>query len=151
MFRGRYEHAVDKKGRTSLPARFRDALAEDEAPARLVLTNGLERCVVAYPEAEWRAFEERLAALPQFDQQVTRLRRYYVSAAVEVEADKMGRVLVPATLRKHAGLERGATWAGMGRHVELWATERFEAEQARLLGDEGQRLAMAKHLAELGL
>ncbi|MEM1417987.1 MAG: division/cell wall cluster transcriptional repressor MraZ [Myxococcota bacterium] len=151
MFRGRYEHAVDKKGRTSLPARFRETLAEGDAPVRLVLTNGLDPCVVAYPEAEWLAFEERLAALPQFDPKVMALRRYYVSAAVEVVADKLGRILIPAPLRKHAGLERGALWAGMGRNVELWSTERFEAEQAKVLEDATQRLAMAQHLAELGL
>ena len=66
MFRGRYEHAIDRKGRTSLPSRFREALTALGDP-RVVMTSGLETCVVAYPHGEWLAFEERLAKLPQFD------------------------------------------------------------------------------------
>ncbi|MCU0677803.1 MAG: division/cell wall cluster transcriptional repressor MraZ [Myxococcota bacterium] len=150
MFRGRYEHAIDGKGRTSLPSRFRDVLAS-EGESKLVITSGLEPCLVAYPMREWLAFEERLSKLPQFDPSVTMLRRIYVSGAVECDFDKMGRVLVPPTLRKHAGLEREVTWAGMGKHVELWATERFDALRDAVAADEDKKQAMAARLAELGL
>ncbi|MCS6797751.1 MAG: division/cell wall cluster transcriptional repressor MraZ [Myxococcota bacterium] len=150
MFRGRYEHAIDGKGRTSLPARFREVLAA-AGEERLVLTTGLDACVVAYPMSEWRAFEERLAALPQFDPSVVALRRIYVSAAVECEVDRLGRLLVPATLRAHAGLERDVLWAGMGRHCELWAKERFEELRRATLEDAARRTEMARRLAELGL
>ena len=74
MFRGRYEHAIDKKGRTSLPARFREVLSA-AGESRLVITSGLEPCLVAYSMSEWLAFEERLSALPQFDPSVAMLRR----------------------------------------------------------------------------
>jgi MraZ protein len=150
VFRGRYEHAIDAKGRTSLPSRFREVLAS-HGESRVVLTTGLEPCVVAYPMSEWLAFEERLARLPQFDSSVTMLRRIYVSGAVECDLDKVGRVLIPASLRKHAGLGREALWAGMGRHAELWAKERFDALRESVLGDEERRQAMAERLAELGL
>ena len=150
MFRGRYEHAIDKKGRTSLPARFRDVLTAQDDP-RVVITSALDPCLVCYPMAEWLAFEERLSALPQFDPSVAMLRRIVVSGAVECELDKMGRVLVPAALRKHAGLDREAVWAGMGKHIELWSRERFEELQQKVLDDDERRLAMAKRLAELGL
>lgn len=150
MFRGRYEHAIDKKGRTSLPARFREVLAASDE-SRLILTTGLDPCVVAYPMQEWLRFEERLAALPRFDPSVAMIRRIYVSGAVECDLDKLGRVLVPATLRKHADLDREALWAGMGTHVELWSQTRFESLRAEVLDDPSQRAAMAQRLAELGL
>lgn len=150
MLRGRYEHAVDEKGRTSVPARFREAMAAS-GDAHLVLTTGLDPCLVAYPMREWMAFEERLAALPQFDASVAMLRRIYVSSAVECEVDKHGRILVPAGLRKHAGLTRDALWAGMGRHAEIWSSERFESLRDGALENPEQREAIAKRLAELGL
>lgn len=150
MFRGRYEHAIDGKGRTSLPSRFRDVLAASGDP-RLVITTGLDPCLVAYPMHEWIAFEERLAKLPQFDASVAMLRRIYVSGAVDCEIDRLGRLLIPASLRKHAGLERAALWAGMGRHIELWSKERFETLSSGALADDAKRTEMAKRLAELGL
>lgn len=150
MFRGRYEHALDAKGRTSLPARFRDVLSE-RGESRLVLTTGLEPCLVAYPMGEWLDFEERLAKLPQFDPNVTMLRRIYVSGAVECDLDKLGRLLIPAGLRDHAALGRQVLWAGMGRYVELWSKARFDGLQSEVGDDAELRANMARRLAELGL
>jgi MraZ protein len=78
VFRGRYEHAIDGKGRTSLPSRFREVLAA-QGESRLVITTGLDPCLVAYSMNEWIAFEERLAKLPQLDPMVANLRRIYVA------------------------------------------------------------------------
>ena len=147
MWQGQYEHAIDGKGRTSLPARFRDSLsaAGDE---RFVLTSALDPCLVAYPLEEWRAFEEKLAKLPRFDPNVVKLRRLYVSAAVEITFDATGRVLVPPSLRTYAALEKVVVWAGMGRHAELWSKERW-TRAIETTPDE--RMALAVKLGELGL
>ena len=150
MFRGRYEHAIDAKGRTSVPSRFREVMSA-QGDSQLVLTTGLDSCLVAYPMAEWLAFEKRLSALPQFDVDVVTLKRIYVSGAVECEVDKVGRLLIPAALRKHAGLQRDALWAGMGSYIELWAKETFEDLRTDVLGDPDRRLEIARRLAELGL
>ena len=150
MFRGRYEHAIDAKGRTSLPSRFREVLTS-AGESRLVITTGLDACLVAYPMTEWIAFEDRLARLPQFDPQVAQLRRIYVSGAVDVDIDKLGRLLIPQTLRDHAHLDRDAVWAGMGRFVELWSKERWSKMQDVAASDDVKRIEMAKRLAELGL
>jgi MraZ protein len=150
LFRGRYEHSIDAKGRTSVPARFREVMTA-QGESKLVLTTGLDTCLVAYPMAEWIAFEDRLSKLPQFDADVVTLKRIYVSGAIECDVDKVGRLLIPAALRKHAQLKRDALWAGLGRYIELWSKETFEGLRKDVLADDDRHLAISKRLAELGL
>src|SRR5277367_2535600 len=147
MFRGRYEHTIDAKGRTSVPARYRDAL-DAAGDRRIVLTSALDPCLVAYTSAEWAAFEERIGKLPQFDRAVQKLRRIYVSGAVECDIDDVGRILVPPTLRDHARLKKDVLWAGAGRYAELWDTE--EWRRCFETTDE-EKQGIASRLAELGL
>jgi MraZ protein len=147
MFRGRYEHTIDAKGRTSLPARYRDAL-EANGERRVVLTSALDPCLVAYAMPEWAAFEERLGKLPQFDRAVQKLKRIYVSGAVECEVDDSGRILVPPTLREYAALEKEVLWAGNGKYAELWDKESW---RAHFDTTEDERRDISARLAELGL
>jgi MraZ protein len=146
MFRGHYEHTIDAKGRTSLPARFRHLLGEGDA--RLVIAPALaDACLDVYPMRAWEEFEEKVARLPKWDRDTVMLRRRYVSAAVECEIDRAGRVLVPAQLREHAGLSKDVLWAGIGTTIELWSLERWQGSQA--LGDEELerwRVAIAQKL-----
>lgn len=147
MFRGRYEHTIDAKGRTSLPARYRDVLSS-LGERRIILTSALDPCLVAYTSPEWMAFEERLAKLPQFDRAVQKLKRIYVSGAVECEVDDSGRILIPSTLRDYGALKKNVVWAGSGKYAELWDVElwkqHFEAT-------EEERAEIGARLAELGL
>jgi MraZ protein len=128
MFRGQFTHSVDAKGRISLPARFRDVLLAD-GDARFVLTPALfDPCLHLYPMRAWEEFEQKVSELPSLDPNAVRFRRMYLSAAVECELDKAGRVLVPPHLRERAELDKSeALWAGMGRILELWSRARWDA------------------------
>jgi MraZ protein len=120
MFRGQFTHSVDAKGRVSLPARFRDVLLA-EGDVRFVLTPALfDPCLHLYPMKAWEEFECKVSELPSLDATAIRLRRLYVSAAVECELDGSSRVLVPPHLRERIKLDKDALWAGMGRTLELW-------------------------------
>jgi MraZ protein len=147
MFRGHFEHAIDAKGRTSLPSRFRDVLAAT-GDARLVLTpSPFDACLHLFPMKAWEEFEAKIAALPQFEPNVIKLRRVYVSAAVECEVDKQGRVLVPNSLRDHAMLKKDVLWAGMGQMVELWAREKWDDVQSMTANERAEfRRAVAEQL-----
>lgn len=147
MFRGRYEHTIDAKGRTSLPARYRDVLSST-GERRIILTSALDPCLVAYTSTEWTAFEERLAKLPQFDRAVQKLKRIYVSGAVECDVDDSGRILVPPTLRDHASLKKDVLWAGSGKYAELWDAEQWKRH---FEATEEERAEIGARLAELGL
>lgn len=147
MFRGRHEHTIDAKGRTSLPARYREVLAHAKEK-RVVLTSALDPCLVAYAMSEWTAFEEKLSKLPQFDRAVQKLKRIYVSGAVDCEIDDSGRILVPPTLREYAGLQKDVLWAGNGKYAELWDKKRW---LSHFETTEDERREISARLAELGL
>ncbi len=130
MFRGQFVHSIDAKGRVSLPARFRETLAAD-GDARMVATPApFDPCLHVYPMRAWEEFEQKISELPRLDPNIVRFRRLYVSAAVECEIDRAGRVLVPPQLRDRAALAKDVLWAGMGRNIELWSKERWDAALA---------------------
>ncbi len=146
MFRGRFEHTVDSKGRVSIPAKFRELLAE-KYDDRLILTN-FDRCLVAYPYEEWRVLEERVGSLSMVKKEAKAFQRFFISGATECPIDKLGRILIPPTLRDYAQLGKNVVFAGMLRKFEIWSKERWLEEIKRSEGDfEG----MGEALAELGI
>lgn len=128
MFRGVYEHQIDAKGRTSLPAKMRETLvgSYDE---RLIITTALDPCLHAYPVREWEALENALAKRNAMEPGVKTLMRLYVAPAQECPVDKMGRVLIPPSLRGHAGLDKDLVWAGMVKVIELWSNDGWKKAQ----------------------
>lgn len=120
MFRGVYEQKIDAKGRTSFPARLRETLVASYGE-RLILTTALDPCLHCYPASEWEALEAALAKRNPMEPGVKTLMRLYVASAQECAIDKLGRVLVPPSLRAHAGLEKDVVWAGMVKVIELWS------------------------------
>ena len=146
MFRGRFEHIIDPKGRVSIPAKFRELLVE-KYDDRLILTN-FDRCLVAYPYEEWRVLEDRVSSLSMVKKEVKSFQRFFISGATECPIDKLGRILIPQTLRDHAQLEKSVIFAGMLKKFEIWSKERWLEEIKRSQEDfEGTGAA----LAELGL
>lgn len=146
MFRGRFEHTIDPKGRVSIPAKFRELLA-DKYDDRLILTN-FDRCLVAYPYEEWRVLEEKASSLSMVRKEVKSFQRFFVSGAVECPIDKLGRILIPPTLRNYAQLERNVVFAGMLKKFEIWGEERWLEEIKR---SEEEFEGMGTALADLGL
>ncbi len=108
MFRGKYEHTIDSKGRLSIPSRFREVLL-GKGDERLVITNFVidsMRCLDVYPLDEWLRFEEEIKKKPRFDPRMVKFQNYYLAAASECAVDKQGRVLIPPLLRQYADLKR---------------------------------------------
>jgi MraZ protein len=133
MFIGTYEHSMDAKGRTSLPARFREILTT-RFDGRLILTTSIDssgRCIDGFPYATFEATAARLHELSPFDPDAQLLRRFFAANAVECEIDKQGRVLIPPRLRDHAGLTKDLVWVGNHDRVEIWDQAAFEELQRR--------------------
>jgi MraZ protein len=129
VFRGVYEHQIDGKGRTSFPAKLRETLVGtyDE---RLIVTTSLDACLHAYPVREWEQIELALSRRNPMEPGVKQLMRLYVASAQECLLDKLGRILIPPSLRAHASLEKDVIWAGMVKVIELWSKEGWARAQA---------------------
>ena len=128
MFRGQFTHALDDKGRTSLPAKFRDQLLGQSDPRVVVTPSPFDPCLHLYPISAWEEYERKISDLPSHDPRIEKFRRLYVSPALECELDRNGRIRISPDFRQRAGLEKEVLFAGMGKIVELWATQAWQAE-----------------------
>lgn len=121
MFYGEYSHTIDPKGRLIIPSRFREELGP-----RFILTKGLDECLFAYPLDEWGNLEAKLKTLPISSKDARAFIRFFFSGATECEVDKQGRVLIPPTLRKHAGLDKEVYIIGVSTRMEIWDKNKWE-------------------------
>ncbi|GFO56055.1 transcriptional regulator MraZ [Geomonas sp. Red276] len=133
MFRGKFDTTIDAKGRTSIPAKFREVLVDTFGDERFFLTksspvrlgNG-EVCygLAIYPYHEFLAIEEKLkdgTSLGLSVAELAAVRRMILVPAVECTADKLGRLLVPSDLRKTAQLERDIHFVGMQTKIDIYS------------------------------
>lgn len=137
MFIGTYEHTIDEKSRLTLPARFREGMGDG-----VVLARGLDGNVAVYPRETWTmTVEARISVLDPLSREARELRRFFFSGAAESNVDRQGRILVPAVLTRHAGLERDVIVAGNYDHLELWQPAAWEQHLHAVEGS-------AEHAAE---
>ena len=124
MFYGEFEHAIDRKGRLIVPAKFRQALHEQEVK-RLFLTRGLDSCLFLFPESEWRTAESRFKQIPFTKSEGRKFNRLFFSGATEVAVDRLGRVLVPKSLKEFAQIKQDVVIVGVSSRIEIWSKERW--------------------------
>ncbi|HEV8675225.1 MAG TPA: division/cell wall cluster transcriptional repressor MraZ [Methylomirabilota bacterium] len=146
MFRGRFPHTIDGKGRLSIPAKFREELVARDTDT-LVLTEG-DHCIVAYPMDEWEKFEEKLRQQPQLAPEMRNFLRVAVASAKDCPVDKAGRTLVPPDLREFAGLSKDVMIVGALNKFEIWNRERWNDHYQRARGSFDDN---ARKLSEFGL
>ena len=136
MFLGQYAHTVDVKGRTFIPAKYRDELGET-----VVVTRGTSKCLTVYPMSEWEKYTAKIAELPQAH--AAKIRRFVFSNASDVPIDTQGRIGLVAGLREYAGIEKNVVILGLGSYIEIWAEDVWKAENETESGDEIEDLMLA--------
>ncbi len=147
-FFGVHQHAIDAKGRTSLPSRFREVLSLQGADKLFITSDLLDGCLQAYAPAQWIAFTDKVAKLSQFDTTVRLIVRSFIAPAQECPVDKVGRLLLPESMRQHAGLSGEVVWAGSVDKIEVWSPARWAKVQSAARAPEVQA-QLAARLATL--
>lgn len=135
MFRGVTAINLDEKWRLAIPTRYRAEL-KDCCEHQLILTVGLDKCLLLYPLPEWEDIEKKLVKLPTLNKQAKRLQRLLIGHATECEMDGQGRFLISEPLRKFAGLEKRAVLIGQGNKFEIWDEESWNSSRDEWLNDD---------------
>jgi MraZ protein len=140
MLTGQYRHAVDSKGRVAIPVQFRAPLGEMPMGVRW-----LDGCAAIFPRDAFEELAAKVAKVPFTDARARDFGRFLFSGAFPVEADRQGRILLPAPVREWCGVEAEALFVGARDHVEIWEPSRWTASQKAVSSAEG----LAGHLSGL--
>lgn len=143
MLVGEYHHNLDSKKRLAIPSKFRKELGKGA-----ILTKGLDGCLFIFPSKNWAPFAEMLGGLSIGKQDTRSFSRLFLSGAVEVEFDSLGRILVPDNLKEYAHLDKSVIVAGLFNRLEIWDEEKWNTYKNDL---EKNSDKIAEKLGELGL
>lgn len=137
MFQGETAITIDDKGRLAVPTAYRDLVVR-ECGNRLVVTyNPYEQgCLWLYPVAAWEQVRDQVNALPNAKKVHRALQLKLVGAATFVDVDANGRLLLPASHRNAAGIEKKAVLLGMGGKFELWSEQAHLAQIRQTIGED---------------
>jgi MraZ protein len=146
VFRGRFEHTIDEKGRLSIPSKFRETLSV-RGENELILTD-FDSCLTAYPRDEWRELEEKMKKLSMIQKDVRNFLRLFYSSATEAPLDSQGRILIPPQMRERAKLDREVVLLGLLNKIEIWDKKSW---QEFIANSGGTFEDVASKLVELGI
>ena len=142
MFRGQFSHTVDPKGRLSIPADFREVLAEDFGDKLMIAPN--DNAIEVYPERKWKELEDKIGMLPLLDPDRRMFQHRYLSGGKAVVLDPQGRIQIPQNYRERTGLVKDVEIVSMMTYFEIWDKERwthFQRDNAGPLDHLRERLA----------
>lgn len=130
QFLGTHKNRLDAKGRVSIPAPFRASLrapAQEGAVALVLRPSHKHPCIEGWPAAVFDSLAQPLDRLDMFGEDHEDLSTALYADANPVESDKEGRILLPDSLVRHAGLTDTVIFMGLGKIFQIW--EPSAAEQ----------------------
>ncbi len=123
---GNAKTSIDENGRLSLPALFRNAIAENIRD-KLFLTLGHDGSIYGYPLDEWEKIIER-NRLKDYDDPEVRFRMRQMATNFDVvKIDKQGRVYLPARLLQEVGIQKEVLILGTIDKMEFWNPDAYRS------------------------
>ena len=120
MFFGTYSHSLDAKNRLVIPRKMRDQFGE-----KLFIMKGFDGALSIYQEAAFDALVKEFNELP-FNKKGSRdYLRIQLASVSELEFDRLGRVVIPASLLSQYGIGKEVLIIGVGDHIELWDENKY--------------------------
>ena len=130
MFLSTTVNKIDRKGRVSVPAAFRAALATQPYQGIVLFRS----YTLAALEGSGVDRMERLSASVEefdlFSERHDDLAATIFADALQLPFDGDGRVILPKSLAEHAGITDAAAFVGRGATFQIWEPDAFLRHQA---------------------
>lgn len=142
MLIGEFRHIIDDKKRVSLPASFRKEIGK-----KIVITKGLDSCLLVYKLADWQKVLTKIENLSMASGGARSFTRFILGSAFEVDLDAMGRILIPDYLKDFADLKSRVVIVGLNDRIEVWDEKKWKENIDKV---EKQADVLAERLSEIG-
>lgn len=130
LFLSTFVNRIDKKGRTSVPATFRAALAAQAFQGIIAYRSFTNACV----EGCGMDFMERLSdgaqSFDAFSAEQEDLSALIFADARQLPWDPEGRINLPEDILAHAGISEAVAFVGKGQTFQIWQPEAYKAVEA---------------------
>ena len=120
MLIGNYEHTLDIKKRLSVPAKWRSIFGE-----KVIITTGLDKSLFVFSADKWSEIAKEVSGKGFYSEESRNFSRFILSNAFELSIDSHGRVLLPESLVKFAGLATDIVLSGVYDRAEIWDKAEF--------------------------
>jgi MraZ protein len=118
---------LDAKGRVSVPAPFRQILAQQNLHGFYCFPSFVAPALEGFGEELLAGIQQRLSAAdPFFSEDYDAQAQAVVGETQLLNFDDEGRVRLPDELIAHAGIKDRVTFVGMIQKFQIWEPERFE-------------------------
>jgi MraZ protein len=133
LFLSTFVNKVDRKGRVSVPATFRTALAGQAFNGIVAYRSFRLPTVEASGIDRMEEMSARLDSLEQFSEEHENLSIIFADSQ-QLPFDGEGRIVLPESLCAHAGITESAAFVGLGRTFQIWEPEALKRHQEELRG-----------------
>ncbi len=144
LFLSTFINKVDRKGRVSVPAPFRAAVAGQSFKGVVAFRSYRDATIEACAMDRMERLSDSVDALDQFSDEQDELTSTIFADAHQLPLDGDGRIILPAVLAEHAGITNTAAFVGRGATFQIWSPEAFENHQAEARERAGRRNATFK-------
>lgn len=125
MFKGVFEHQLDDKNRLRIPSRFKKELTGEDGKKPYSFFRGKNRCICVMADDLLDDTVSSLADEGIFES--SEASTLFFGSIFSAEEDAQGRVVLPAPLKKMAGITKDIVTLGRGKRLEIWAAEKYYA------------------------
>lgn len=120
-FTGEFSHQLDAKNRIRIPAKLKKELGD-----RYCFTRGTNGCLFVFPEESIRAKLAEMAEIKMTDAEKQKGARAFIKSVCFAEEDNQGRVVLPASLKEFAKINKDIKICGNGTRLEIWSKEVYD-------------------------